>query len=206
MTPAVALTDVSWIAPDGKIVFDHFDLVMMPETTTYVEGAAKAGKTVLCNLLTGLTTPTSGDIAWFDLLARPGFVAQSYVPQTLGLLDDLTVHANIALPLSLARQREDQIWMDEVLERLGISHLLNRSAARVSVGERQRVCIARAMVCQPMILVADEPTAHQDARNAANIMRLLSDVAERGAAVLVTGQEQTTASFDCLITLGGARP
>ncbi len=202
MTPALALRDVSWIAPDGTIVFHHFDLVMMPGKTTYVEGAAKAGKTVLCNLVTGLTTPTSGDIAWFDLSTRPDFVTHSYVPQTLGLLDDLTVHANIALPLSLARQREDQTWIDEVLKRLGISHLLNRPAAKVSVGERQRVCIARAIVCQPKVLVADEPTAHQDGRNAANIMRLLSDLAARGAAVLVAGQAQAAAAtFDCLVTL-----
>jgi putative ABC transport system ATP-binding protein len=201
MTPALALRDVSWIAPDGKVVFDHFNLVMAPGTTTYVEGAAKAGKTVLCNLLTGLTTPTSGHIAWFDLPTRPGFVAHSHVPQTLGLLDDLTVHANIAIPLSLARQPEDQAWMDEVLKRLGISHLLNRPASKVSVGERQRVCIARAIACQPVVLVADEPTAHQDARNATNIMRLFGDLAVRGAAVLVTGQAQAAATFDCLVRL-----
>jgi putative ABC transport system ATP-binding protein len=201
MTPALALRDVRWSTPDGAVVFDHFDLVMLPGETTYVEGAARTGKTVLCSLLTGLTTPTAGHIAWFDSSTRPDFVAHSYVPQTLGLLDDLTVHANIALPLSFARQREDKTWMDEVLQRLGISHLLNRPAAKVSVGERQRVCIARAMVCGPMILIADEPTAHQDARNGANIMRLLSDLAHRGAAVLVTGQAQTVAPFDRLVTL-----
>jgi ABC-type multidrug transport system fused ATPase/permease subunit len=72
MTPALALRDVGWIAPDGKVVFDHFDLVVMPGTTTYVEGAAKAGKTVLCNLLTGLTTPTSrGSICRRNLALSP---------------------------------------------------------------------------------------------------------------------------------------
>jgi ABC-type multidrug transport system ATPase subunit len=112
MTPALALQDVSWIAPDGKVVLDSFDLAMMPGEATYVEGAAKAGKTVLCSLLMGLTTPIAGHVAFDGTVS--GFADHSYVPQTLGLLDDLTVHANIALPVSLARQREDDAWTEEV--------------------------------------------------------------------------------------------
>jgi putative ABC transport system ATP-binding protein len=200
MTPAVALQGVTWIAADGTVVFDTFDLAMTPGQSTYVEGFAKSGKTVLCHLLMGLVIPTTGHVV-FDGTTAVGFADHSYVPQTLGLLDDLTVQANIALPLSLARKPAEDAWTEEVLKRLGISHLLGRPAAKVSVGERQRVCIARAMVCQPKILLADEPTAHQDARNAASIMGLLSELAERGAAVLVTGQAQTAAAFDHVVTL-----
>jgi putative ABC transport system ATP-binding protein len=198
---ALNIKSVTATAPDGRVVFDQFDLRVRPEEMVYVQGGSKAGKTILCSLMTGLLAPIAGTVEWFGKAASPDFVVCSYIPQTLGLLDDLTVLGNITLPLDLARRSEPQDGIDEVLERLGIAHLSRRPASKVSVGERQRTAIARAVVCRTPILIADEPTAHQDGRNATNIFELFRDMVASGSAVVVTGQEPPRMSTDQLIVL-----
>ena len=197
---ALTLTNARWSTADGKVVFDHLDLTVMVGEVTYIAGASKSGKTVICGVLTGLVTLTAGTIRWSDSAGPSDYVTRSYVPQTLGLLDDLSVQANITLPLSLAGTQEDRTWTSHLMNRLGIAHLVRR-ASNVSVGERQRVAIARALVSQPRVVIADEPTAHQDARNAINIFSLFHDLAALGSAVVVTGQQQAPSFVHHAMTL-----
>jgi putative ABC transport system ATP-binding protein len=109
---------------------------------------------------------------------------QGYVLQQGGLLPFLDIGANIRLALDLVGQR-DHGAAQAVAERLGIAHLLRRAAAAVSVGERQRAAIARAIVHRPDIVLADEPTANIHPSMADTVLALLRDQARESGAALV---------------------
>ncbi len=114
--------------------------------------------------------------------------ALGFVLQSGGLLPFLRVHENIALPRSLARQAPWDDSVDHLIDTLGIRRLLDRWPAQLSIGERQRVAVARAMAHDPALLLADEPTAALDPARAERVMRLMVElVRERGRmAVIVT--------------------
>jgi len=114
------------------------------------------------------TRPTSGFLTaehWLAALARTGFGDVAVVPQHLGLMDELSVRENVEYPARLARCLEDRRdLIEDLLERLGLAGMQHRPPTETSLGEQQRTAVARAVVLAPSLLVADEPTAHQDAR------------------------------------------
>ena len=144
-----------------------------------VVGPSRAGKTTLLNLLAGWETPDSGGITWKPGGRTPRWSEVAVVPQALVLLDELSVAENIGLParFGAAARSDGQPGdgdPDDLVATLGLERLLGRSTAEISVGERQRVMVARALVGRPAIVLADEPTAHQDDRNADRVLALLS--------------------------------
>lgn len=143
-----------------------------------VHGKSGCGKTTLLNLLGGLDRPTSGVVsvdgesivemsedrlAQFRL-SKIGFVFQDY-----NLLHDITVRENLMLPLRLSKRRNGN-RIENLLRKFGIDHVADTSAKRISGGESQRAAIARAMVNEPRILIADEPTGNLDKENAENVI------------------------------------
>ncbi len=119
--------------------------------------------------------------------------ALGYVLQTGGLLPFLSVRANIALPLSL-NGRRDEGEVVALAERLGIAHRLDLKPAALSVGERQRAAIARALVHGPRIIIADEPTAAVDPVNAEAIFTLFAElVADTGVTAIVATHDHKLA-------------
>ena len=124
-------------------------------------------------------TRDEAGLAW--LRAR----AIGFVPQTGGLLPFLTLRANIGLTQTLSGRPEGGL-VEHLAERLGIRTVLDRKPAEVSVGQRQRAAVARALVHRPAVILADEPTASVHPAQADEILSLLHETAEAGTAVLVS--------------------
>ncbi|HEY8644407.1 MAG TPA: ATP-binding cassette domain-containing protein, partial [Gaiellaceae bacterium] len=146
-----------------------------------IVGRSGSGKSTLMMLLGGWSEPDAGTIggltsrAWSDC---------AYVPQRFGLVPELTVAENVELP---ARRRAEGV--DELLARLALDDLRDRYSAETSIGQQQRVAVARALVLSPRLLLVDEPTSHQDRRSAEIVWSALSDAAAAGTACLVATHE-----------------
>jgi putative ABC transport system ATP-binding protein len=147
-----------------------------------VMGPSGSGKSTLMHSLAGLDKPTSGSVtiagteitqlddAHLTLLRREhiGFVFQFF-----NLLPMLSAEENVLLPLSIAGEKPDRAWLDELLERTGLSRRRSHRPAELSGGEQQRVAISRALVTKPTILFADEPTGNLDSKTSCEILELL---------------------------------
>ena len=145
-------------------------------------GPSGSGKTTTLNLILGWERPTKGTVT--STLATAGWRSVAVIPQELGLLPELTAIENVVLP---GRLNGGDVPRDvtAVLESLGLDSLADRYPAELSMGEQQRVAVARAVVMSPDLLVADEPTAHQDEQRADQVMEQLAAVASAGGAVIV---------------------
>jgi putative ABC transport system ATP-binding protein len=161
-----------------------------------VLGASGSGKSTLLNLLGGLDTATAGEIhcgdrALHDLdrraLARYRAVSVGFVFQSFQLLSQHTAMRNVELALLFAglTPTERRRRAREVLERLGLGARLDHRPSDLSGGEQQRVAFARALVKEPEILLADEPTGNLDEQSAGQIAELLRAQRERGITVVV---------------------
>lgn len=191
MTALLTATGVGWQRQDGTPVIAAVNLTLAAGTLTFVHGPARSGKTTLVQLLAGWLTATVGNVTLTNSAESAADVA--VVPQALALLDELTVSENITI---VDRVQHRLSTMDDdlldVVDRLGLRHLLDRSVQEISIGERQRVMIARALARRPEILLVDEPTAHQDTANAESIHALMRDAVERGSAVLIATRDTNT--------------
>ncbi len=194
MTALLTATGLGWQREDGTFVIAEADLTLLAGTITVVHGPARSGKTTLVQLLAKWLPATTGDVT---VSAATG-AAVAVVPQALALLDELTVRENITFVDRV--EHGHQTMGDDlvaVVERLGLRHLLDRSVEEISIGERQRVMIARALIGRPQILLVDEPTAHQDAANAGGIFVLLRQAVDRGGAVFIATREaEVGVAFD----------
>jgi putative ABC transport system ATP-binding protein len=183
MTPVVALTDVRKTFSRGDaeiVVLDGLDAAVMPGEVVIVRGRSGSGKTTLLNILAGWQEPDSGSVTWG--VDHPGSWDQvAIVPQSLGLLAELTLGENIGLPGRLADVPSD---VTSSVEKLEISHLVDRGTSSASLGEQQRAAIARALIRRPALLLADEPSSHQDLGRLHLVWRLISEVAASGTAVI----------------------
>ncbi|WP_199442033.1 ABC transporter ATP-binding protein [Umezawaea beigongshangensis] len=152
-------------------------------------GPSGSGKSALVAVLCGFERPDSGEVrlAGAPLAGPPSWRTCAVLPQAMGLSGELTLAENVALPLRLGpgRRRKLGTVVDDLLAELGIDHLADRYPAEVSFGQQQRAALARAVVVEPVVLLADEPTAHLDQRSAPAAVGLLRRAADTGSAVLV---------------------
>ena len=178
-------------AAETVTAVDDVSLTLEPGTVTAIAGPSGSGKSTLLHLVLGWERPDAGHVE-VDVGAAGGWAGVAIVPQELGLLGELTVRQNVdlAVRLSTPTASGEPLDVTELLEALGLMELTDRLPGEISMGEQQRVAIARAIVAAPMLLVADEPTAHQDEHNADVVMTLLSEVARRGGAVLVASHDE----------------
>jgi putative ABC transport system ATP-binding protein len=151
---------------------------------TAVMGPSGSGKSTLMHLLAGLDRPTSGSVEiggeelggmsdkQLTLLRRKhiGFVFQAF-----NLVPTLNAEENITLPLSIAGRKIDRSYVDSVIERVGLEERRSHRPAEMSGGQQQRVAVARALVSEPTVLFADEPTGNLDSRASAEVIDLLSE-------------------------------
>ncbi len=137
----------------------------------------------------------------------------AFLPQRFGLLPELTIRENIEYPARLTGTlAEHGPAVEPLLDRLGLSELANRPPHETSIGQQQRTALARALVLQPDVLLADEPTSHQDAGWRDAVWELLVDAAETGTACLIATHEEQIAHYanrtwaidDGAIALSGA--
>ena len=154
--------------------------VMAGEITGLV-GPSGSGKTTLLDIVVGGVKPDVGRIT--GLTDEPTWAELAVVPQALGLLPELTIRENIDLPRRLGIPAP--VDTDKVMGALGIAALVDRAPDEISLGEQQRAAIARALVTAPLLLVADEPTSHQDEVNVDRVVAALHETARAGSGVLV---------------------
>jgi putative ABC transport system ATP-binding protein len=158
-------------------------------------GRSGSGKSTLLAVLAGLTRPDAGVLRYELSSPDPAHLPWSqlaFLPQRFGLLPELSVRENVELPARLAGVSADA---DGLLERLGLVELAERPPQETSIGQQQRTALARALVLGPAVLLADEPTSHQDAGWRDAVWRLLVDAAEFGTACLVATHEEEIARY-----------
>jgi putative ABC transport system ATP-binding protein len=166
---------------DGVRAVSDVSIEVRAGQLAVIVGRSGSGKSTLLMLLGGWSEPDGGTIggltsrAWADC---------AYVPQRFGLVPELTVAENVALP---ARGRTEN--GDELLARLGLDDLRDRYPTEISIGQQQRVAVARALVLRPQLLLVDEPTSHQDRGSAERVWAAINDAAAAGTACLVATHE-----------------
>jgi ABC-type lipoprotein export system ATPase subunit len=169
-------------------------------------GPSGSGKTTLLNVLAGWEHPDAGELRWFDgrppLEERP-WSELAILPQDLGLIEELSVRENIELPLRLGKRLpRDRPAADALIESLGLDRLADRSPSEASLGEQQRAALARALVVAPELLLADEPTGHQDEAWAHGVFRALRTAAANGTTCLVATHNQEASKYvDAILTI-----
>lgn len=168
-------------------------------------GRSGSGKTTLLNMMAGLLTPTDGTVSFEgrDLYsmadAELSCIRNEHfgvVPQGQTPLADLTVLQNVCLPYCMYREPGEVASRAlQLLATLGIAELSECYPAELSGGEMRRMAIARALVCEPDVVFADEPTGDLDDENTRVVLQTLRGVADAGAAVLLVTHEQAAASY-----------
>jgi putative ABC transport system ATP-binding protein len=169
-----ALQHVSFGLPVGQIIA--------------LMGPSGSGKTTVMNLVAGWEEPDEGTITWAEPIADPPpWEVVAIVPQSLGLIEELSVLENVEMPARLADRLDE--WhrgrARELVGRLGLDGVADRAPAEVSLGEQQRTAIGRTLLLGPRLLLADEPTGHQDAGWEQVIFELLSEAAVGGTTSFV---------------------
>lgn len=177
-----ALNNVNFEVADGEFVA--------------VMGPSGCGKSTLLNIVGLLDNPSDGqyyfdgvEVAKFREKQRTnlrkgniGFVFQSF-----NLIDELNVYENVELPLLYLKMKssERKKKVEEVLERMAISHRRNHFPQQLSGGQQQRVAVARAVVANPKLILADEPTGNLDSANGEEVMKLLEELNEEGTTIVM---------------------
>lgn len=170
-----------------------------------ITGRSGSGKSTLLNLIAGLLTPSAGDILWNEKrISRLSDEEASrfrneqigYVMQGNASLANLTVLENVCLPWQIyPRKGEIRERALKLLEQVNISHLKDSYPSKLSGGEVKRMSIARALINQPGLLLADEPTGDLDKENTEEIMKLFREIADRGTTVIVVTHELDTLRY-----------
>lgn len=172
-----------------------------------LRGRSGCGKTTLLNSIAGLTTVDSGairihevDITRLPEVGRDRFRARhiGYVFQTFNLLAAFTALENVMLGMTFTGQRRDANRASELLEKVGLAHRLHHKPQALSVGEQQRVSVARALANKPLLLLADEPTANIDPAHQQQVIDLLRGAcrSENVAMLLVTHAPEVSDQFE----------
>ncbi|MBQ3301985.1 MAG: ABC transporter ATP-binding protein [Eggerthellaceae bacterium] len=168
-------------------------------------GRSGSGKSTLMNMLSGLLEPTEGtvELEGFDLyslsdaqLSRLRNGKIGVIPQGQTAIHSLTVVQNVMLPQLMYEADGDvERRALELLERLDVRDLADSYPRELSGGELRRMAIARALMCRPVAVLADEPTSDLDDENTEAVLKMLREVADAGSTVLVVTHEQGAASF-----------
>ena len=218
--PAVALTRVARAFPSGGdkvIAIADVSLIVTVGETVAISGPSGSGKTTLLNLIAGLDRPTAGTISVLgqDLNSLKERDLTAFRARYLGLvfqdphlLPGLTALENvIAAKLPWARRRVLEPQARKLLDAVGLGSRMNHPPARLSGGERQRVGIARALLGQPRLLLADEPTGNLDAGSTDELLGLLDELRSdlRLTLVVVTHDPAVAAIAHRVVRLSGGR-
>ncbi|RMG92696.1 MAG: ABC transporter ATP-binding protein [Candidatus Dadabacteria bacterium] len=209
----------SYPQPGGELrVLKGIDLVVEPGIRMAVVGPSGAGKSTLLHLLGGLDRPTGGTVRFGreDLFARSdpelarfrnrhvGFVFQFH-----HLLPEFTAVENVAFPARIAGvpRREAEARARDLLEQVGLAGRVHHRPGELSGGEQQRVAIARALICEPRVLLADEPTGNLDHNTGEAVHELLVEWNRRTgvALVVVTHNPELARRMDRVVTLVDGR-
>lgn len=199
----------SYIEPNGHLlpILDIPSFEVKAAEQMVLWGRSGCGKSTLLHLIAGISSPDSGvvrldghDMASLSEAGRDRYRAAKlgYVFQTFNLLPAFSAFENVALGMTFARRRYDTDRANQLLERVGLGHRSHHKPAALSVGEQQRVAVARALANRPSLLLADEPTANVDPANQQTVIDLIRDTCreEKIALILVTHSMEVADQFD----------
>ena len=198
-----ALSNVNFSVEDGEYVA--------------IMGESGSGKTTLLNILAALDRPTAGEILLNgkntveiknkELSAfrrnNLGFVFQDF-----NLLDTFSLKDNIFLPLVLSGEQYPQMMqkLEPIAKKLEITHLLEKYPYEVSGGQKQRAAVARALITQPQLILADEPTGALDQKTGHEVLELLKEINKSGKTVIIVTHDEGIAKMtDRIITISDGR-
>ncbi len=196
----------SYTEPDGSrlpiLDIPQFDVASGEQLA--LVGKSGCGKTTLLHTIAGITRADAGEISidGIDIakLSEAGVDKVradriGYVFQTFNLLPGFSAFENVLLGMTFARGRKDPQRARQLLDRVGLSHRATHKPTALSVGEQQRVAVARALANKPSLLLADEPTANIDPRNQQKIVDLIRDTCgEEGVSLIIVTHSMEVAS------------
>lgn len=182
-----------------------FDLQLLAGELVVLKGRSGSGKSTLLNMAAGLLEPSEGavllggqDLYSLDdaALSRLRNEKIGVVPQGQTALHNLSVVQNVTLPYLMYRADDGvEARAMDLLDAFGIRALADCYPAELSGGEMRRMAVARALVCEPEIVLADEPTGDLDDENTEAVLKMLRGIADEGAAVLLVTHEQSAEGF-----------
>ena len=204
----------SYREPDGSTlpILDIERFEVKEQEQVVLIGESGSGKSTLLNVISGITTADSGkvtiagtEIASMPEVVRDRFRAEriGFVFQTFNLLPAFSALENVLLGMSFSRKKASRDRAKELLALVGLEHRLHHRPKQMSVGEQQRVAVARALANQPKLLLADEPTANVDVANQETILKLLREACTQHqiAMLLVTHSREVASQFERVETL-----
>jgi len=188
------------------VALNHVSLDVKEGEFVAIMGPSGCGKSTLLNILGLLDNPTSGKYYLLGkevgtlkekdrTLYRKGKIG--FVFQSFNLIDELNVYENVELPLIYLRVKAAQRkkMVNEILDRMNISHRARHFPQQLSGGQQQRVAIARAVVSNPKLILADEPTGNLDSKNGKEVMDLLTELNKEGTTVVMVTHSQHDSSY-----------
>jgi putative ABC transport system ATP-binding protein len=213
--PVLAARDLTRRYGEGDTAVDALrgvSLDVRKGQLTAVMGPSGSGKSTLMHILAGLDRPTSGEvrIAGTNIselndsdLTKLRRTHIGFVFQFFNLLPMLDAEENIVLPLSIAGEKPDKAWVDDLLEQVGLTDRRKHRPSELSGGQQQRVAIGRALVNKPTIIFADEPTGNLDSKTSGEILELLERSVNEldQTIVMVTHEARAAAIADRVLFL-----
>jgi len=200
---------------EGKVPFralTEIDLSVDRGEFVGIMGPSGSGKTTLLNIIATIDEPTTGQVVIGDKMPhqlKPNALAKfrrrelGFVFQDFNLLHTLTVEENIVLPLTLDRQSVKEMTKKahELAKTLGISEIMDKRTYEISGGQAQRVAVARAMIHQPKLVLADEPTGNLDSKASKDVLNMLAHMNKQYATtmLLVTHDAQAASYCDRVV-------
>jgi cell division transport system ATP-binding protein len=196
----ITFTNVSKIYPNGAVALQDINLKIERQEFVTLVGTSGAGKTTLTKLIMVEEVPTEGSILFegedlasygtkdiLELRRRIGTVFQDFK-----LLPGLTAYENIAFAMEAAGKSDEEIVTDvpHVLQLVDLQDRMFHFPGQLSGGEKQRIAIARAIINQPELLIADEPTGNLDPQNTAEVIRILKKINDLGTTVILATHDK----------------
>lgn len=187
---------------------NNLSLEIQEGEMTAIMGASGSGKSTLMNIIGLLDEPTSGDYQLNEIDVKTYSAKKKaqcrnatfgFVVQDFALINEYTVKQNIEIPFTYTADKKLKEDKDKIirntLEQLGILNKINVAASKLSGGQRQRVAIARALVCNPDIILADEPTGALDTKTSKEIIDIFSQLNEQGKTIIIITHDPKIASY-----------
>jgi putative ABC transport system ATP-binding protein len=214
--PVVTASEVRRRYGDGSTCVHALrgvSLDVAPGQLTAVMGPSGSGKSTLMHILAGLDRPTEGQVtvAGTEItrlndgqLTRLRREHIGFVFQFFNLLPMLSAKENVLLPLSIAGEKPDKAWFEELTAKVGLTDRLSHRPSELSGGQQQRVAIARALVSRPTVMFADEPTGNLDSKTSGEILELMRESVDAfgQTTVMVTHDARAASIADRILFLG----